>query len=88
MAEWQPRLAVQIGLRLAGLGLLAGLRPESRWLHAAVMRSAAVTPTQALLAMLCFLTASVGMALLLLGPDLWKPVAVAPRWRPADEGAL
>ncbi|WP_066701261.1 hypothetical protein [Sphingobium amiense] len=87
MAEWRPGFAAKAALRLTGLALLAGLRPESRWLHAAVLRSAATTPAQALLAMLCFVTASAGVALLLLGPDLWKPVAVAPRWRSADHGA-
>lgn len=87
MEQWQPGAAAQIGLRLIGLGLLAGLAPESRWLHAAVAQSAAISPAQALLAMLCFLTASAGAALLMMGPELWRPVAVAPRWWPIDDRA-
>lgn len=87
MEQWQAGAAAQIGLRIVGLGLLAGLVPESRWLHAAVARSAAITPAQALLAMLCFLTASAGAALLTMGPELWRPVAVAPRWWSIDDQA-
>ena len=40
----------------------------------------AVTIGQLSLAALAFLCASGGMALLLMGPDLWKPVRLADRW--------
>lgn len=86
MSDWRPRPAAQIGLRLLGLALIASLRPQSAWLHLLVRQSGAVTPVQLLLAASCFVSATAGAALLLLGPDLWKPVRVAARWqRQADD---
>jgi hypothetical protein len=84
MAHWHPRPAAHVGLRLLGLGLITSLGPQARWLHQLIDRSANVTLAQLLLAAACFLTASLGMALLLLGPDLWKPVRLAPRWTRCD----
>ena len=80
MVNWHPRPAAQIGLRLLGLALIASLAPQGAELRAHVRQSSAITPTQLLLAAACFLSASLGVALSLLGPDLWKPIGVASRW--------
>ncbi|CCW16647.1 hypothetical protein EBBID32_9850 [Sphingobium indicum BiD32] len=84
MSHWHPHPAARIGLRLLGLGLIASLGPQGRLLHLLVDRSAGVTLAQFAVAATAFLSASLGMALLLLGPDLWKPVRVAPRWTRRD----
>ena len=81
MAHWRPRPVAHIGLRLIGLALLASLRPQATWLHMLVRQSPSVTPLQLLLAASCFVSAAAGIALLLLGPNLWKPVRLASRWQ-------
>ncbi|BBF67931.1 MULTISPECIES: hypothetical protein [Sphingomonadaceae] len=80
MVDWHPRPAAQIGLRLLGLALIASLALQGAALRALIRQSDLVTPVQLLLAATCFASASLGAALLLLGPDLWKPVAISPRW--------
>ena len=80
MQDWRPRWTLKIGLRLLGLALLATLWPEGRALAALAHGHPAVTIGQLSLAALAFLCASGGMALLLMGPDLWKPVRLADRW--------
>lgn len=80
MSHWRPRPAAHIGLRLIGLALLASLRPQAAWLHMLVRQSPSVTPLQYMLAASCFVSAATGIALLLMGPDLWKPVRLASRW--------
>lgn len=80
MHNWRPRWTLKIGLRLFGLALLTPLWPEGRALAALAHGHPAVTAGQFLLAALAFLCASGGMALLLMGPDLWKPVRLADRW--------
>ena len=82
MIKWYERATAKIGLRLAGLALLA-----LAWLFekdlAALVRAAApdaTTPAEVLLAMLLFLGASAGAALVIYGPGLWKKVQVAERW--------
>ena len=72
MHNWRPRWTLKIGLRLLGLALLATLWPEGRALAALAHGHPAVTIGQLSLAALAFLCASGGMALLLMGPDLWK----------------
>jgi hypothetical protein len=84
MSHWHPHPAARIGLRLLGLGLIASLGSQGRLLHHLIDRSAGVTLAQFALAVAAFLSASLGMTLLLLGPDLWKPVRVAPRWTRRD----
>lgn len=84
MSHWHPRPAARIGLRLLGLGLIASLGPQGRLLHQLVDRSVGVTLAQFTVAASAFLSASLGMTLLLLGPNLWKPVRVAPRWTRRD----
>lgn len=81
MSQWRPRPTTQIGLRLIGLALLASLRPQAAWLHMLVRQSPSVTPLQLMLASSCFISAAAGIALLLMGPGLWKPVRVARRWQ-------
>lgn len=80
MTQWRPSLVTRIGARLLGLALLCSLWPQSAWLHRLVRASPATTPGQCLLAALCFLSASAGAALLMMGAGLWKPVTVARRW--------
>ncbi|QGP79114.1 hypothetical protein [Sphingobium sp. CAP-1] len=80
MASWHPSLTARIGVRLIGIALLLGLRPESVRLHRLVEQSTTITPAQALLAATCFISASLGAMLLVCGPNLWKPVSVARRW--------
>jgi hypothetical protein len=79
MVDWHPRPAAQIGLRLLGLALIASLAPQGAGLRALIRQSSMITPAQLLLAAVCFVSASQGVALLLMGPDLWKPIAVASR---------
>ena len=81
MADDHPRPAAQIGLRLAGLALIASLAVQGALLRALVHHSATVTPEQLLSAAACFCSASFGSALLLLGPGLWTPVKIARRWQ-------
>ena len=81
MAHYRPRPAAQIGLRLVGLALIASLAVQGAMLRELVHHSAAVTPGQLLSAAACFCSASLGSALLLLGPGLWKPVTIARRWQ-------
>lgn len=80
MHEWHSHWAMKIGLRLFGLALLSALWPEGRALAALVHLHPEVSGGQMLLAALSFLCASGGMALLLMGPDLWKPVPLSDRW--------
>ena len=82
MIKWHERAMAKVGLRIAGLALLA-----LAWLFekdlAALVRAAApdaTTPTEFLLAMLLFLGASAGAALVIYGPGLWRKVQVAERW--------
>lgn len=81
MSDWHPRPAAQIGLRLLGLGLIVCLEPLGRSLRPLVQPSGDVTPAQCLLAATCFISASLGAMLVMLGPDLWKPVSIAGRWQ-------
>ena len=80
MKPWHPSWIWRIALRLVGLGLIATLWPEGRWLRALVHAHPAITGGQMMLAALSFLCASGGAALLLMGPDLWRPVRLSARW--------
>ncbi|NWK98959.1 hypothetical protein DM806_25495 [Sphingobium lactosutens] len=82
MAYWHERLSARIGLRLAGLALLASVWPEDALLRTLVSANPAgeASPSQVLLAALLFMTASAGMALAVMGAGLWAPVTVSDRW--------
>lgn len=80
MTAWHPTPAAHIGLRTLGGAMIASVVPQGRLLHMLVLRQPAVTPLQLLLAMIGFLCASLGVALVLMGPGLWKPVCLSPRW--------
>lgn len=80
MSPWHPGWAAHVGLRIGGLILLATLWPQGLMLRRLVRASPLVTPADVALAAIAFLSASLGVALLLLGPDLWKPVALSDRW--------
>ncbi|MEC3912337.1 hypothetical protein U5A82_18210 [Sphingobium sp. CR2-8] len=70
MSDWHPRPAAQIGLRLIGVALIASLEPQGLWLRAIARHYGDGTPTQLLFAASCFVSASLGVILLMLGPDL------------------
>jgi hypothetical protein len=74
----------QLGLCATGLALLLCLRPLGTALTAWVRHSAQVSPAQLLLAAAAFLCAALGLALLLMGPALGRPVSVAARWQGAS----
>lgn len=82
MTRWHDHWMAKIGLRIAGLMLLASAWPEEGLLHRLVMASPAadMSPAQYLLAALLFLSATAGAALTAMGPRLWKPVTLSARW--------
>lgn len=82
MTQWYERLGAQIGLRVAGLGLLASAWFECGLLRRLVMETPAADTTvgELLLAALMFLSVSAGAALAVIGGGLWKPVKVSERW--------
>ncbi|KKW90834.1 MULTISPECIES: hypothetical protein [Sphingobium] len=86
MAPWYERWTAQIGLRLAGLLLLASAWPEGGLLRRLVLQNpaAGVDVTEFLLAALLFVSASAGAALIVMGPLLWKPVQLSARWSSSD----
>jgi hypothetical protein len=81
MDLWHRRPLVRIASRLAGLVLLLALWPMAASLRGLVRTQPTVTPAQLALAATAFLCAATGLALLLIGADLWKPVAVTARSR-------
>lgn len=82
MVAWHEKLSVRIGLRVAGIGLLASAGMECVWLQDMVANSPAAeaSPQQCLLAALMFASASAGLLLTFVGAGLWKPVTVSDRW--------
>ncbi|WP_176590812.1 hypothetical protein [Sphingobium sp. EM0848] len=82
MTQWYEKLGAQIGLRVAGLGLLVSAGFECIWLRKIVMANPAADMTggEFLLAALMFISASAGAALTILGGGLWKPVQLSARW--------
>ncbi|MHA6769867.1 hypothetical protein [Sphingobium ummariense] len=79
---WYRTWKARIGLRLAGLTLLLATAADGRLLHHLVSLNATsgITPLELLLAALAFLSASAGMAMLLMGGRLWQPVPLSNRW--------
>lgn len=79
-----PRWAKDIAIRACGCLLLSLAVHALRLLHTiieAVPRSEG-TPGQYAIAMFAFLSASLGIGLLLLGYSISEPVEIADRWRP------
>lgn len=82
MEKWYQSLAANLGLRLAGLALLAVGWGVAARLHPMVVGAAARdTSLSMLLAAIVFLCGSAGSALLFVGPGLWEEVPVSERWR-------
>lgn len=73
-----------IFIRLTGLVLLAlaWLAGHELNLLSVTIASGQVTISQILCALAAFLCASVGSALVILGPKIHEPVKVSARWRP------
>lgn len=89
MFDWDARLATQIGVRLTGLAMITSLKEQGIWLSALMHQSAGlITGGECALAAACFPSASLGMAMLLLGTGLWKPAAVARRWQNDTTGTV
>lgn len=86
MIRWYERWPARIGLRLAGLALLACAWAEGSVLHDLVDAGTRSDPTaaQLLVAALLFVSASLGAALAVVGAGLWKPVALSDRWVPRN----
>lgn len=81
MTHWYQHWSAQLGLRVAGLALLVTCWPEGRVLDRLVADPIAAHGAGALLlAALLFVSASLGAALAIVGPGLWKPVRLSARW--------
>lgn len=82
MTQWYKKPGAQIGLRVAGLGLIISAWFECGVLRRLVMETPAADMTGAefLLGALMFLSASMGTALAIVGGGLWKPVQLSARW--------
>lgn len=82
MTHWYQHRSAQLGVRVAGLALLATAWMEGHALDRLVTDPiAARGPGALLLAALLFVSASLGMALTIVGPGLWKPVRLSARWQ-------
>ena len=79
---WHEKLGARIGLRVAGIGLLAFAWMACVWLQNMVRVSASAedSPLQCLLAAAIFASASAGLLLTFVGAGLWEPVMVSDRW--------
>lgn len=85
MTHWYQHWNAQFGVRAAGLALLATSWMEGRALDRLVTDPIAAQGTGALLlAALVFASASLGLALAIVGPGLWKPVRLSARWQGAE----
>ena len=84
MSNWYERPWARPAIRLGGAFFLYAARSEGRLLTGWVRADAGhdVGPVELLLGMLMFASASVGVAFLLFGPDLWKKVSLPDRWAP------
>ncbi|MDF0544752.1 hypothetical protein PX699_20595 [Sphingobium sp. H39-3-25] len=82
MTYWYQDVRAQIGLRLAGLALIALAGASAALLRHLVIGHprAVVTLIQMLLAATATMAGSFGAALAVVGPGLWKPVRVSDRW--------
>lgn len=82
MTRWHETITANIGLRVGGIVLLILARVQAWRLHHIVQMnfSGQATPLQILLAAMTFLSASIGCALLFVGPGLWRRVRVSERW--------
>lgn len=82
MTRWYEKMGAQIGLRVAGIGLLVSAWFECGLLRRLIMEIPATDMTGAefLLGALTFFSASTGAALAIVGSGLWKPVQLSDRW--------
>ena len=82
MKKWHESWVANVGLRAAGVGLLAGSWFVSARLHQLVQTTPArdATSFMMLLAATIFICGSAGSALLFVGPGLWETVEVSERW--------
>lgn len=82
MARWHERRTAKIGLRIAGLLLLASAWAEATLLNDLVRDHSAqdASVSEFLLAAVMFASASAGAALTILGSALWEPVPLSARW--------
>src|SRR5690349_7175260 len=76
MTRWHETITANIGLRVGGIVLLILARVQAWRLHHIVQMnfSGQATPLLILLAAMTFLSASIGCALLFVGPGLWRRV--------------
>ncbi len=83
MADWHDHVAAKILVRLAGVVLLTGAWALAHLLarHVGTPPPHSGTGTEFLIAANLFMCASAGAALLIVGPSLWAPVTLAPRWQ-------
>lgn len=82
MIRWYERWSAHIGLRLAGLALLCFAWTEGHALRGLIDGPGGgdMSAVQLLLATTLFASASLGAALAIMGPGLWRPVSVSERW--------
>jgi predicted anti-sigma-YlaC factor YlaD len=82
MTEWSRKWWVGVGLRMAGLILLASAWREGRLLVALVHARAGGTMTIGafLLAVATYWSASAGAALAIMGAALFDRIAISARW--------
>ena len=82
MTHWYEHWSAQFCVRVAGVVLLA-----TAWMEGGALDRLVTDPTAAqgagalLLAAMLFVSASLGMALAIVGPGLWKPVRLSARWQ-------
>lgn len=82
MREWHEKVSAKVGLRLAGIALLASAWAECTLLRNLILErsSSGATPLQMLIAAIIFVSASFGSALLVVSSGLWKQVRISDRW--------
>jgi F0F1-type ATP synthase membrane subunit c/vacuolar-type H+-ATPase subunit K len=82
MSKWHEKSVAKVGLRIAGMALLASAWAETNALRDLVKATATreATAPEMLLAGFIFISVSAGMALLIIGGGLWKPVPLSARW--------
>ena len=82
MTRWYEHWAAKVGLRLAGVILLISTWPEEGLLHRLVLGTpgAEMSFVEFALAAFLFLSGSIGAALTVMGPRLWRPVTLSARW--------
>jgi hypothetical protein len=80
MSHWYEQIWAHLILRLGGLTLLLTAWPECAALSRLVHARPDMTIPEFLLGALFFMSASMGVALAIVGPGLWKPARLSARW--------